>query len=338
MSRRIVFRAGQAALSFGLLAYLAMTVPMREVAESLFGSRVVWLVYGLAAVVAAQIIGALQMRSILASQGASFSVWQVAGINVIASFYNLFLPGSLAGGVVRWHHFSTPDGKHPQALAAILFSRSVEIATMLAYGIVFWCLSNVSGSVGTATTLAVSLAGVVSVVLLIVSPAQHAILRAVLAHLKFAHPLRHGFLEVSSSLVEIGRRGPRHQLRFVALCILRNALAVTAFLCFAHAVRLDAAAIELGWVRSATDLLLVLPISIAGVGVRDATLVALLTPLGVPSSTALAFSFLLLGVTLLIALTGGVVEGLRVYYGIAPGLTRPVIDVPSGRLPSIDGN
>jgi uncharacterized membrane protein YbhN (UPF0104 family) len=168
--------------------------------------------------------------------------------------------------------------------------------------------------------LALALATMVAMVLFLVSRTQHAVLKAVLSRFAVANRFRSGILEVSARLADFGRHDRRRQLRFLALSIVRNAFAVTALISFARAVGVSAPLADLGWVRSVIDLLLILPISIAGVGVRDASLVALLAPLGVPSSTALALSFLLLGVTLMIAITGGLVEALRVFYGVAPGL------------------
>ena len=108
-------------------------------------------------------------------------------------------------------------------------------------------------------------------------------------------------------------------------------IGIASFVCFARALRIAAPAVDLGWVRAALDLVLILPISIAGLGVRDASVVAMLSHLGVPSAAALAFSFLLLARTLSVALLGGLVEGTRIYYGIAPGLaTTELTGGPEG--------
>lgn len=321
MSRRVTLRVVQAVISVGLLGYLVTTVPMRDVAAALADARYGWMLCGLAAVLAAQLTGALQMRSILALQGVHFSVWQVFGINVISIFYGLVLPSSLAGGAVRWYHFSSPEGKHAQALAAMIFSRGVEIVTMLGFGVVFWFAAKTEGSSAPIfATLAVALAAMVSIVLLLVSDAQHALVSAAMARFARARRLRNGIRSVSACLAEFGHHGWGHQLRFLAVCIIRNAFAVAAFLSFARAIGVGTPAADLGWVRSATDLLLILPISVAGVGVRDASLVALLAPLGVAPSLALAFAFVLLGVTVLISIAGGLVEALRIFLGVAPGL------------------
>ncbi|HEX9706630.1 MAG TPA: lysylphosphatidylglycerol synthase transmembrane domain-containing protein [Steroidobacteraceae bacterium] len=325
-TRRLALRCGQVVLSLGLLTYLVATIPMHDVLATLQSARTTWFVGGFAIVGATTLLAALQMRAILATQGMPFSVWQVAGINLITNFYGLFLPSSLAGGVIRWHHFSTPEGKRAQALAAIIFSRGVEVVTMLGYGIVFWYFANSKVSSASAVAaMIVTLTAVVFIVLLSVSQAPHAMLRAALTRLPLARHILERILRVSTCLVDFGRCGRRHQLRILLLCIVRNAFAVAAFICFARALNIAVPAVDLGWVRAVVDLVLIIPISIAGLGVRDASLVAMLSPLGVPSAVALALSFLLLAVSLFVALLGGLVEGWRIYNGIAPGLAKPQV-------------
>jgi uncharacterized membrane protein YbhN (UPF0104 family) len=321
--RHIALRGCQIAVSVVLLTYLVTTVPMRDVLAALLSAKPTWLAVSFTLVGVTNLLASLQMRSILAAQGMIFSVRQVAGINLITNFYGLFLPSYLAGGVIRWHHFSKPEGKRAQALAAMILSREVEIVTTIGFGVVFYSLAN--SSVSAASVIAIlmlALTAAVLIVLLSVTPAPHAALRTVLMRLPIPHGMRERVLKVSNCLVEFGGTNRAHLLQFLALCILRNALGVASFICFAEALRISAPALSLGWIRTALDLVLTLPISIAGIGVRDASLVTMLNHQGVSSAAALAFSFVLLARTLFVALLGGIVEGLRIYHGLGPGLVR----------------
>jgi uncharacterized membrane protein YbhN (UPF0104 family) len=117
--RRLALWIFQLAVSIGLLAYLVITIPMRDVYAALISARLDWLLSGFTLVGAINLLAALQMRAILAAQGMAFSVRQIASVNLVANFYGLFPPSYLAGGVIRWHHFSRPEGKRAQALAAM---------------------------------------------------------------------------------------------------------------------------------------------------------------------------------------------------------------------------
>jgi uncharacterized membrane protein YbhN (UPF0104 family) len=318
--RRLALRTLQVAVSIGLLAYLVITIPMHDVFAALMRARLDWLASGFALVGAMNLMAALQMRSILAAQGMAFSMRQIASVNLVTNFYGLFLPSYLATGVIRWHHFSRPEGKRAQALAAMIFSREVELVTTVGFGIVLYYLANAAAPAHSAL-LVLLLALTVSVLMALfsVSAMPHAALRSALTRLGLPHRLLQRVHTVSACMVDFGRHGRMHHLWFQALCIVRNVLGVVSFICFARALGIEVPAMDLGWIRAVLDLVLILPISLAGVGVRDTSLVTLLGHLGVASAAALAFSFVLLARTLLVALLGGLVEGLRIYHGIPPG-------------------
>lgn len=77
--------------------------------------------------------------------------------------------------------------------------------------------------------------------------------------------------------------------------------------------------LTLGWMRSAVQLLDNLPLSIAGLGVREATLLVLLEPYGVAGERAVAPAFILLGRRLLLGLVGGLLGGIRLLAPKAAG-------------------
>jgi uncharacterized membrane protein YbhN (UPF0104 family) len=76
---------------------------------------------------------------------------------------------------------------------------------------------------------------------------------------------------------------------------------VLALSCGVHVAFLDWL-----WIFSLLSLVLFLPISLGGLGLREGTLVGVLHWLGIPSPLAMSFAFALLGITLFHALLGGV--------------------------------
>ena len=65
---------------------------------------------------------------------------------------------------------------------------------------------------------------------------------------------------------------------------------------------------NIGWVRSVVLLIGMLPVALAGFGVREGSLIAALQPYGVTAAQAVALSFLLFGRDLLSAAVGGLAE------------------------------
>jgi uncharacterized membrane protein YbhN (UPF0104 family) len=65
---------------------------------------------------------------------------------------------------------------------------------------------------------------------------------------------------------------------------------------------------EVTWARACYTLVLLLPITFAGLGAREGVLILLLRPYGVTGADAVALSFIQLGGTFILAILGGIFE------------------------------
>jgi uncharacterized protein (TIRG00374 family) len=96
----------------------------------------------------------------------------------------------------------------------------------------------------------------------------------------------------------------------IAFALAAQMISLMAAYSLATALGVDVGILELAWVVGAVRLLVVLPISPSGLGVREGALVVLLGAYGVRGDEALAFSLLSFATSeLLIGLIGGLVEG-----------------------------
>jgi uncharacterized membrane protein YbhN (UPF0104 family) len=72
--------------------------------------------------------------------------------------------------------------------------------------------------------------------------------------------------------------------------------------------------LDIGWIEAILSLATQLPFAVAGgLGIREVTLVAILSTFDVSAELALAFSFLLLVRGLLLSLVGGAAEAFDVF-------------------------
>lgn len=86
---------------------------------------------------------------------------------------------------------------------------------------------------------------------------------------------------------------------------------------FSYGVGVNIAFYEWFWINAILTVALLIPISIAGIGVREGTLIGVLGMLGVTSDKALSISMALLIVQIFRAVIGGVLELLRTYEDIS---------------------
>ena len=94
----------------------------------------------------------------------------------------------------------------------------------------------------------------------------------------------------------------------VLLGIVYQLLCITVILIVAPAFGIDVPLVEWLWIFALVATAALLPLSIAGLGIREGAFVAVLGLLQVPSASALALSLTIFATQLATALLGGLIE------------------------------
>ncbi len=278
-------------------------VPIGDVVEALGDARVPYVLLVVPLVLLNPLLSAGRLRVLTDAQGFSTSVWQLTRINLTTNFYALALPGHLAGGVVRWHKLSRVTGQRTEALAAVAYSRLYYLALMTLLGVLFLAIDLPRGIQPAAMISMVLLFAVLIAAVYLAARADRSRL------LKRLGTERSGFVAQLASATAQYRRLPRGAwLRVVALSAIENLTGTLAVYLLALSVSTDVPFISIGWIRAVVAVVLNLPISISGLGVREGGLIILLEPFGVTGATAVALSFLMLGRSLLLGVIGAVLE------------------------------
>jgi len=89
-------------------------------------------------------------------------------------------------------------------------------------------------------------------------------------------------------------------------------IGVASNLFVARSVGIQLSFLELGWIAAVVNLATELPFAVAGgLGIREVTLLAIMSTFGISGEVILAFSLLLFARTVLVSLTGGAVEAFQ---------------------------
>ncbi|HEY7126380.1 MAG TPA: lysylphosphatidylglycerol synthase domain-containing protein [Ktedonobacterales bacterium] len=106
--------------------------------------------------------------------------------------------------------------------------------------------------------------------------------------------------------------GYQRHLRTIVLTVLLSmayqGLLVVAAFQFALALGISVSYANLAWVMTLIAISQALPITFAGIGVRDVALTYLLSGLGVPGASAIALSFAVLALNVALGLPGAVLQ------------------------------
>lgn len=243
-------------------------------------------------------------------QEMTLSVAAICRINFITSFYSLFLPGYLAGGVIRWHRIAKHDKKPAQALAIVLYGRVLSTLISVAIGFGCWALDAQARSVPAyGIALAVLFVGLV-IGYWVLFTGQHA---SGMAHwLDRQSWVPKVFSSKLGKVLHAASRfdqlGARRLAATVALLCVHELIGILSFYWLAVALHLPLSFISIGWIRCYIALITMLPLTLMGIGVRDGSLILLLKTYAIAPALAVSYSTLLLGRTFILGLLGGLCE------------------------------
>jgi glycosyltransferase 2 family protein len=243
-------------------------------------------------------------------QEMTLSVAAICRINFITSFYSLFLPGYLAGGVIRWHRIAKHDKKPAQALAIVLYGRVLSTLISVAIGFGCWALDAQARSVPAyGIALAVLFVGLVVGYWLLFT-GQHASGMAHWLDRQSWVPklFSSKFGKVLHAASRFDQLGAKRLAATAGLLCVHELIGILSFYLLAVALHLPLSFISIGWIRCYIALITMLPLTLMGIGVRDGSLILLLKTYSISAALAVGYSTLLLGRTFILGLLGGLCE------------------------------
>ncbi|MBT5265071.1 MAG: flippase-like domain-containing protein [Rhodospirillaceae bacterium] len=233
--------------------------------------------------------------------GASLSIWQTFRLFFAAMFFNQLLPTSLGGDAVRAWLASRQGLPIGRAANTVILDRSAGLISLL-------ILMLVTGVLMADRMPNPAIADIVRYV-------PPVILLTAILSLIFANRVA-GLIDrfiwcrpIASLLRDssvLWRAGPI-SVAVLGLSLTLHMMTATCVWLLANGVGAIVGFPEIVGLLPPTILMMILPISIAGWGVREGVLVGLFALLGVAAAPALAISLMWGGLTLIAALLGGLI-------------------------------
>ena len=301
-----------AALLLGVAIY---SVDFAASADILAKAEIVPLLAALvAATVGTIVLPAFITHRSLHGEKISLSAMELVSINFSVRFYVIVLPRA-ASVAIRWFRYG--KGKFSaDSLALMLFERVVQFAAMLFLCLVAVCIDFARLGEFAWPLVLLCLGGTLFGLAMLL-PFMSAKAERLAAHLlvRFSPWMPARIVRAMTTLIaSVGayRHLPGNRaLPIIVMSLLATFLFVLSAWYCAHAIGLDISLVSLIWVRSLVFLLTLMPISVAGVGLRELGFVGLLGLIGVPAPAALAFSLANFSLQLVQAAVGGIIEAAR---------------------------
>ncbi len=294
------------AVSLGLMGLLIRAVGWQETWHALRQARLLPLAGAAGLYMLTLLVRAVRWRILLGAQGISASTRRLAYLYFVGSFFNMVLPSGVGGDVVKVYELSRSGAgtlPHVEArvTSSVIADRASGLVVLFIMGVAVmpWASDRLSPAViwGLALLTAGSLAGLA----VLLNRRWRVWVEERVPGLSWL-VRRRGLRALYASLDAYSRpvlgRAALASLVFNGLIILVNVALGLAF-------RLEVPLRYYVVFVPIISFLLVLPVSINGLGVREGGYVALFGQVGVPRESALAMSLAFYAITLLAGLIGG---------------------------------
>jgi hypothetical protein len=256
----------------------------------------------------AQIASAVRWR--LFAQPLGFhSPWRdFINFYFVGMFFNLLLPTSVGGDVVRAWYLDGGSGRRLASFLSVFVDRFSGLLVLLGLACVadMFCPITLPFWIGVSVWVTAGCAVLGLVSLALARRAERTTLEAGPGHSALPaprSPLRSLTVSISHSLtLFLGR--PRLLLTTTSLSLLVQGVNVVLVWLLGTAIGAPVPASYYGIVVPMVTLLTLLPVSLNGMGVREGGMVLFLAPLGIPSSTALGLALLWFSVFVAASLFG----------------------------------
>src|SRR3977135_15232 len=307
--KRILLTILQLVVTVAMLWYVFHDPDQRaKMAVALRTANYSWVGVGILAYIVVEISAAIRWQILLRVQGIRLSLPRVSGLFLIGMFYNQFLPGGTGGDIIKSYLLLKETDKKAGGLLAVVFDRlSGLVALVFLTGtLVLLRFHWLAQTPETRRLLWILL-------LLLSTSIAGLLISFIVSGFNLFHLLPHKF-PGREKLIEISaayHRYARHWLApffAFAASIVAHLATFTTFLCVAYAFRANVSLIAFFAVLPIERTITALPISFAGVGLREQILQVMLHNLcGVPVEVAKLIGTMSFIIIFVCCMPGGIV-------------------------------
>jgi len=276
-------------VSIGLLWLLLSRVDVNALARIARQSSMTWVMIALGSYTVAVLASAWRWHRLLRTQDVDMSLRAVTESSVVALFFNNFLPTNIGGDVMRIRDSSGPAGSSARAATVVVADRVVGLLAL----IIFAALGGAMSAKGrvpfpVAWIWMLFVIGVIGCMAVLFIPArlnQWFELAGRLIGRRVRSPLD----PLAQTLLALRSSPSALVLAFGAAVVVQGAF-IGVYIAVARALAVPIAPWDLAIIVPLAGLLQIVPISINGFGVREATFTALFARFGLPGESALLVS------------------------------------------------
>jgi uncharacterized membrane protein YbhN (UPF0104 family) len=314
IGRRVLVMAAKIAVSVALLAFLFSKIDTARLWASARRASLPWLIAALVVQAMILIVGTWRWRLLLDAQRVKVKIRTLLDSYLVATFFNNFLPSNVGGDVIRIRDTAPAAQSKTLATTVVLVDRALGLmALVLISAVGATAAARLYGS-GASPILPSWLWAFFIVAAAISAPVVYAPegFGRLLQPLTIVHPeWVGGRIDKLTEALSRFRERPGALAGCFSGAVVVQVLMVAFYLTVVYALRIPITASELAVIVPISLVVQMLPVSVNGLGLREATFSFYFSRVGLPIESAVLLSLMGAAVIMVFSLSGAAVYVTR---------------------------
>lgn len=294
-------------VSFALIAYILIyRTSIKDILKALSGANLLWIFISFSLHALGLLISAYRWQILIRAQGDSVPLGFLAKSYLVSSFFNNFLPTRIGGDVVRIWDGSRYSRSLVKSSAVIVVERLTGIIVLLVFALIA-SLIRLEMAQQIPVIWVSLLLGILGLFLiaLFFTPVSKKVLERIPDKGIFQKIKPKVFTFRDTALIYRDKKSYFFKALFWALLLQVNV--ILHYFLIGQALHLDIQLIDYFIFIPIVHLILIIPITISGFGLREGTYIEIFKFYGISASAAVSFSFIDVIFQLVVGLVGAVI-------------------------------
>jgi len=224
-------------------------------------------------------------------------------------FFTLVLPGQVFGEAAKIVIFGKYTDRYDRSISTVVIDKITGVITLLITGLTGLLFAKAELPGALTAIMIVCVIALLAILFSLRIKGVHRMALMLASLPKKISPKLSKVSDSAGSLVETWREylyKPILIAKSIAIGMVFNVALLSQFIIVCWHYEIPVGVIDLCWIMAVVNVVQTLPISLAGIGVRDASLVSMFAYIGIPAESAMILAVVLLLVIIFRAIAGAV--------------------------------
>lgn len=293
-------------ISISLLTYLLSKIEWQKSLITIHNANFLWLAIAVTLSVLDNMLLTYKWNLLLKVRNKFISFWRLLAINMIGGFWGLFLPSSLSTDVIRGYYLVKTSSDKAISITSIFIDRLFALVALL----VFVSMASLfAGEILKNLYLGYYILGfflILTLVLILFNTKEFSNLLLTFSNRYANNNIIKNIIKLRTALIEYNKYPITLSLSFL-LSLVVQLFRVCWYITIAWSFGVYIPVVYYFIFCPLIVVILMIPVSIGGLGVREGAFVALFTIAGMSLDQAVIISFTSSLITNLVTISGGMV-------------------------------